>query len=177
VSSRTLSSGKSSRAQPRVPEALPWIGLAVRVVAAAIWLVSGAGTVADLSQFEAQVQAYKLLPGALEAPFAYTLPFMEIAIGLYLLVGLLIRPVAILSCLLMSVFIFAMAQAWARGLSLDCGCFGSLARERVGLGTIVRDAALGIPSLVLAVWPPRRWSLDALWLRRPDPFARRADAR
>jgi uncharacterized membrane protein YphA (DoxX/SURF4 family) len=156
-----------------VADALPWIGLTVRLVAAAIWLVSGAAKVADLSHFEAQVQAYKLLPGGLEAPFAYVLPFVEIAIGLYLLVGLLVRPVAIFACLLMVVFIAAMAQAWARGLSVDCGCFGTLARERVGLATIVRDAALGIPSLVLALWPARHWSLDALWLGRPDAFGER----
>lgn len=171
MSSRTLSSGRSSRAQPLVAEALPWIGLAVRVVAGAIWLVSGAAKVADLFHFEAQVEAYKLLPAALEAPFAYALPFVEIAIGLYLLVGLLVRPVAIFSSFLLAVFLVAMAQAWARGLSLDCGCFGTLARERVGFGTILRDAALGIPSLVLAIWPARKWSLDTHWLGRPDAFA------
>jgi uncharacterized membrane protein YphA (DoxX/SURF4 family) len=143
------------------------------MVAAAIWLVSGVAKIGDLSHFEAQVQAYKLLPGGPEARFAYSLPFAEIAIGLYLLVGLLVRPVAIFACVLMVVFTAAMAQAWARGLSLDCGCFGTLARERVGFGTIVRDAALGLPSLVLALWPARRWSLDALWLGRPDEFAER----
>jgi uncharacterized membrane protein YphA (DoxX/SURF4 family) len=95
-----------------VAEAVPWIGLAVRVVAAAIWLVSGAAKVVDLSHFEAQVQAYELLPGALEAPFTYALPFVEVAIGLYLIVGLLVRPVAIFACLLMVVFIAALGQAW-----------------------------------------------------------------
>jgi uncharacterized membrane protein YphA (DoxX/SURF4 family) len=119
------------------------------------------------------VQAYKLLPGALEAPFTYALPFVEVAIGLYLIVGLLVRPVAIFTCLLMVVFIAALGQAWARGLSLDCGCFGALARERVGLGTVLRDAALGIPSLILAIWPARHWSLDAYWLGRPDEFGER----
>jgi hypothetical protein len=84
-----------------------------------------------------------------------------------------VRPVALFACLLMVVFIAAMAQAWARGLSLDCGCFGALARERVGLGAILRDAALGIPSLVLVLWPARRWSLDTLWLGRPDEFGER----
>jgi uncharacterized membrane protein YphA (DoxX/SURF4 family) len=182
VSSPTRCCETSSPARPRVARALPWIGLVVRLLAAAIWLVSGAAKVADLTHFQAQVHAYDLLPGALEAPFAYALPFVEIAIGAYLLVGLLVRPVAIFACLLMVVFIAAMAQAWARGLSLDCGCFGSLAREPVGLGTILRDAALGIPSLILAIWPARLLSLDSAWLGRPDEFggrwrAERATAR
>jgi uncharacterized membrane protein YphA (DoxX/SURF4 family) len=156
-----------------VADALPWVGLAVRLLAAAIWLVSGVSKLVDLSQFETQVHAYQLLPTALDAPFAYTLPFLEVGIGLYLLVGLLVRPVAVFACCLMAVFIVAMAQAWARGLSLDCGCFGTLARERVGLGTILRDAALGIPTLVLAIWPARHWSLDSAWLEHTDAFGGR----
>lgn len=150
--------------------ALPWLGLAVRLGAAAIWLVAGVAKLADLERFHAQVHAYQLLPSALETPFAYTLPFVEVGLGLYLALGLLVRPAAVLACALMLVFVAAMAQAWARGLSVDCGCFGSLARERVGLGTILRDAALGLPSLALALWPARVLSVDRAWLGRPDRF-------
>ena len=154
-------------------DVFPWTGLAVRVAAALIWLVSGAAKLADLTHFHAQVHAYHVLPGALEAPFAYALPFVEVALGAYLLVGLLVRPAAIVACVLMLVFIAAMAQAWARGLSIDCGCFGTLGRERVGLGTVLRDAALGLPSLALTIWPARQLSLDHAWLGRPDVFGAR----
>jgi uncharacterized membrane protein YphA (DoxX/SURF4 family) len=156
-----------------VARALPWLGLAVRLGAAAIWLVAGISKLGDLEHFHAQVQAYKLLPGALEAPVAYALPFVEVGLGLYLALGLLVRPAAILACCLMVVFVAAMAQARARGLSLDCGCFGSLAREKVGPGTILRDAALGLPSLALALWPARLLSVDRAWLGRPDRFTLR----
>ncbi len=154
--------------------ALPWIGLAVRLGAAGIWLAAGTAKLGNLEHFHAQVQAYELLPGALEAPFAYALPFVEIGLGLYLALGLLVRPAALLACALMVVFVAAMAQAWARGLALDCGCFGTLAKEKVGLGTIVRDAALGLPSLALALWPARLASLDQRLLGRPDPYRTRA---
>jgi uncharacterized membrane protein YphA (DoxX/SURF4 family) len=143
----------------------------VRVGAAAIWLVAGGAKIADLTHFHAQVEQYKLLPHALEAPFAYTLPFVECAVGLYLLIGLLVRPAAIVGCVLMVAFIVAMAQAWARGLVLNCGCFGTLDLQRVGLGTILRDAALGLPSLAMAIRPARKWSLDHLLLGKPDRFA------
>jgi uncharacterized membrane protein YphA (DoxX/SURF4 family) len=137
-----------------------WAGLATRLVAGGIWLTAGVAKIADLEQFRSQVHAYALLPGALEAPFAYAIPFVEVALGLYLAVGLLIRPAAVLGCLLMVVFIAAMAQAWARGLSLDCGCFGTLAEHKVGLWTVLRDAAFGVPSLALAIRPARFGSLD-----------------
>ncbi len=140
------------------------VGFAIRLAAAAIWLVAGIAKATDLERFRSQVAAYKLLPHALVAPFAYALPFVEGFAGLYLLVGLLVRPVAILTCMLMVAFLSAQAQAWARGLSLDCGCFGSLGHGHVGFWTIARDAALGVPGLVLALRPPRLWSLDRAWL-------------
>jgi uncharacterized membrane protein YphA (DoxX/SURF4 family) len=142
----------------------------VRVGAAAIWIVAGGAKIADLTHFNAQVEQYKLLPHALEAPFAYALPFVEVAVGIYLLIGLLVRPAAIVGCALMVAFIVAMAEAWARGLVLNCGCFGSLDLQRVGLETILRDAALGLPSLAMAIRPSRKWSLDSALLGKPDRF-------
>jgi uncharacterized membrane protein YphA (DoxX/SURF4 family) len=41
-----------------------------------------------------------------------------------LVLGLFTRPVAIASTLLMVAFIIGISQAWARGLTIDCGCFG-----------------------------------------------------
>jgi uncharacterized membrane protein YphA (DoxX/SURF4 family) len=158
-----------------VGRALPWLGLAVRLGAAAIWLVSGAAKIPDLEHFRSQVKAYDVLPGALVGSFTYALPFAEVGLGLYLAVGLLVRPAALFACALMVVFIAAQAQAWARGLRLDCGCFGSLAMERVGLGSVLRDAALGLPSLAVAIRPARLLSLDRAWLGLPDRFATRKE--
>ena len=139
---------------------MPWAGLAIRLVAAAIWLSTGIAKILDLQHFHAQVSAYKLLPHVFVEPFAYALPFGEAFAGLYLLVGLLTRATAIFTCVLMAAFLVAQVQAWARGLQLDCGCFGVLAQERVGFWSVARDAALGVPGLVLALWPARLFSLD-----------------
>jgi uncharacterized membrane protein YphA (DoxX/SURF4 family) len=155
----------------RKETAVAGLGVLVRLTAAGIWLVAGAAKIADLQHFHAQVVQYRLLPHALEAPFAYTLPFVEVLVGLYLAVGLLTRAAAAVGCVLMILFLVAQAQAWARGLVLDCGCFGNLSHETIGLWTILRDVALGIPSLVM-LWRPARWlSLDSALLGLPDRFA------
>jgi uncharacterized membrane protein YphA (DoxX/SURF4 family) len=153
--------------------ALPVVGLAIRLAAAAVWLTAGLAKIVDLGHFHDQVQQYRLLPGGLEAPFAYTLPFVEVLVGVYLLVGLLTRIAGIVACLLMVLFLVAQGQAWARGLVLDCGCFGAIAHEQVGAGTILRDLALGFPSLAMAIRPARLMSLDSVLLGLPDAFARR----
>ena len=139
---------------------LPWAGLAVRLLAGAIWLTAGIAKILDLEHFHAQVALYKLLPHVFVQPFAYALPFVEVFAGFYLLVGLFTRATAIFTCVLMVAFLIAQIQAWARGLQLDCGCFGALAHQSVGFWSIARDMALGIPGLVVAIWPSRRYSLD-----------------
>ena len=152
------------------------VGLAVRLVAAAIWLAAGIAKLFELEHFRSQVAAYKLLPSALvDAVRLRRCRSSRPSLGLYLLVGLADRPAAILSCVLMGAFLIAQTQAWARGLSLDCGCFGALGQQKVGFWSIARDAALGIPGLVLAFRPARYLSLDALLLDLPDAFARRTD--
>jgi uncharacterized membrane protein YphA (DoxX/SURF4 family) len=150
--------------------AVPILGVAIRLSAAAIWLVAGATKVADLEQFHVQVGQYQLLPHVAESPFAYALPFVELLVGLYLAVGLLTRAAAAAGCVLMVLFLVAQGQAWARGLSLDCGCFGTLAHEHVGAMSVLRDVALGIPSLVMLWRPARLLSLDARLLALPDMF-------
>jgi methionine-rich copper-binding protein CopC len=64
--------------------------------------------------------------------------------------------------------------AGARG---DCGCFGAVVQERVGLTSILRDAALGLPTVVLALWPARKLSLDTRLLGKPDGFTLRRRGR
>ena len=81
---------------------LPWAGLAVRLAGAAIWLFAGITKLTDLDGFRLQVHAYQILPSGIETAFSYALPLVEIVLGLYLLVGALVRPVAIVSCVLMA---------------------------------------------------------------------------
>ena len=154
-------------------KALPVVGFAIRLTAGAIWLVAGVAKIADLEQFRVQVEAYRVVPGALEAAFAYALPFVEVGIGLYLVVGLLVRGTAAVSCVLMALFVVAMVQARVRGLVLDCGCFGPLARQPISWWAIARDGALGLPGLVMLLLPARWLSLDARLLGRRDPWDRR----
>ncbi|HEY5857040.1 MAG TPA: MauE/DoxX family redox-associated membrane protein [Aldersonia sp.] len=130
-----------------------WVGLLARLGLAAIWLISGALKAADPVQTTVAVGAYQLLPHSLVRPVADTLPFVEIAIGLVLLAGIGVRAAAVASTLVLAVLIGAVASAWARGLSIDCGCFGGGgpvpdASWRDYAGEILRDVGF----LALALW-------------------------
>jgi len=149
---------------------LPWLGFAVRLLAAAVWIFAGATKVTDLGAFAAQVDRYELLSGFLVVPLAYILPFFEIFLGLYLAAGLFVRASALAGTILFAVFLAAQTQALIRGLTLDCGCFGTLTQAPLGPWTILRDIALGVPTFLMLGLPARRVSLDSRLFDAPDGF-------
>jgi len=156
---------------PRARDALPWLGLALRLASGAVWLVAGVTKLPDLSGFPALVERYQLLPHILAQPFGYLLPFLEIGLGLYLAAGLFVRGSALVGTVLFAVFLTAQVQAWLRGLPLDCGCFGTISRSTVGPATIARDILLGIPTFLMLAFPARTLSLDRRLFGAPDSFS------
>ena len=149
---------------------LPWVGLALRLAAGLIWVVSGAAKLPDIRTFQVLVDKYGILPGWATGPFAYVLPFAEIGIGLYLAAGLFVRLAAGAGTFLFAVFLAAQVWAWARGLSIDCGCFGTAVQTAVSPLTMLRDFCLGIPTFLMLAFPARRLSLDGRLFDAPDSF-------
>jgi uncharacterized membrane protein YphA (DoxX/SURF4 family) len=131
-----------------------------------VFLVAGGLKVIDPQSSVAAVRAYRLLPSSLATIVGWGLPFAEIALGVLLLAGIATRLVAVASAVLLLIFIAAVTSAAARGLSIDCGCFGGggdVAPGQAAYGIeIVRDVGL----LLLAVWlvwqPRSRLTLDRL---------------
>jgi uncharacterized membrane protein YphA (DoxX/SURF4 family) len=140
--------------------ALAWLGFAVRLGAAAVWIIAGAAKIPQIQAFHVLVQRYGILPDAVAGPFSYILPFFELAVGLYLAVGLFVRGTALAGTFLFAAFLVAQASAWIRGISLDCGCFGAIAETTVGPLTMLRDFSLGIPTFLMLAFPARALSLD-----------------
>ena len=140
----TSSPLRGARYSERVSRAhvLDLVGTLARLGLAAVWLVSGTLKAIDLDQTVVAVRAYDVLPRAAVDVVAAVLPLLEIALGLLLLVGIGTRLVAVASAVLLLVFIAGVTQAWARGLSIDCGCFGGGGAVAPGAdGVRARDAA------------------------------------
>ena len=155
---------------PREHNALPLLGFAIRIAAAAVWIVAGVAKVPQIESFRELVGRYGILPPVLAAPFAYVLPFFEIGLGLYLAAGLFVRGSALVGTFLFAAFLTAQAQAWARGITLDCGCFGTAVQTTVGPLTLLRDLGLGIPTFLMLALPARRFSLDRRLFGAKDFF-------
>ncbi len=152
----------------------PWLGLAARLLLGGVLLAAGLLKIGNLGESVNAVRGYQLLPWALTVPVGYALPIIEIVVGLLLVLGLFTRWAALVGSLLMLAFIIGIASAWARGISIDCGCFGgggAIAAEQALAAypwEIARDVGLLLCGLWL-VWRPRTpWALhDRLFPSRP----------
>ncbi|OKI89272.1 MauE/DoxX family redox-associated membrane protein [Micromonospora sp. CB01531] len=155
------------------PAVRPWLGAAVRLGLAAVWLFAGATKVGDLAASGRAVNAYQVMPYEVATVIGAALPFVELALGVLLLVGLASRLVASVSTALLVVFITGIASAWARGLAIDCGCFGSGGQLAAGqapsyLPEILRDLGFLVMAGFLLIWPRTPFSVDG-WLAGAAP--------
>ncbi|MDR1151625.1 MAG: DoxX family membrane protein [Bifidobacteriaceae bacterium] len=143
----------------------PWLTLAARLGVAAVALAAAIPKFADLRQSQRATAAYELMPVALSNVVGIVLPVVELAVGLLVLAGLLSRYAAALFGLMMVVFVIGIAQAWARGLNIDCGCFGgggalpAGAKAAYGL-EIARDLLFLAGAAIIVRWPRSALSLD-----------------
>ena len=141
----------------------PWLATAARLLLGGVLVVAGALKIPDPAAAGRAVRAYQLLPEGLVGPVAFGLPVLEIAVGLALLAGVFVRTAALGAAALMVVFLAGVVSAWARGLQIDCGCFGGGGEVAPGEtaypGEVVRDTALLLVALALARRPRSRLAL------------------
>jgi uncharacterized membrane protein YphA (DoxX/SURF4 family) len=142
----------------------PWLTLLARLILGGVLIVAGALKVGNLQKSAMSVRAYEMLPIWLANFFGYALPWVEIGIGALLVLGVAVRMMGALGALIMLGLIIAIAQAWARGLSIDCGCFGGGGaidpEDTKYLSTILRDIGFLALGVFLYFYPKGRFALD-----------------
>jgi len=142
-----------------------WGATSARVVLGGVWIYAGVSKISDLPASVRAVEAYELLPLGLAEFVGAALPFVEITIGLFLIAGFATRLNAVVSTVLLTAFVIGIASAWARGLRIDCGCFGGGGElgegESPSYGVdLARDLGLLLLAGLLAWWPASRLSAD-----------------
>lgn len=142
----------------------PWFGLLARLILGGVLFAAGYLKVGKADESQMAVRAYEMLPIPVANLLGLFLPFVEVVIGALLILGALTRVMAALGGFTMFVFIIAIAQAWARGLNIDCGCFGGGGAVAPGetkyLQEILRDIGLVFLAGYLIRYPSTKFSLD-----------------
>jgi uncharacterized membrane protein YphA (DoxX/SURF4 family) len=142
----------------------PWLGLIARLILGGVLFVAGYLKVGATEKSQMAVRAYEMLPISVANTLGLVLPFVEVAIGALLILGSLTQVMAALGGFTMVIFIIAISQAWARGLNIDCGCFGGGGAVEPGqtkyLQEILRDAGLAFLAGYLIRYPVTKFSVD-----------------
>jgi uncharacterized membrane protein YphA (DoxX/SURF4 family) len=126
--------------------------LVSRLVLGGIFAYASFDKILHPSEFAEVVYNYQILPNALVNLTSILLPWVELGIGLLLILGLFL-PGAVFTCnFLLAVFFAALVFNMARGLDIDCGCFTSSVGPSSGsvmAWYILRDAVFLIMGLYL----------------------------
>ena len=146
------------------PEVKSWLTLLTRVLLGGVLILAGVLKAKAPYEAAAAVRAYQVLPNSLASLLGHTLPWLEIGAGLLLVLGVAVKKSAWFGGALMVLFIVAISQAWARGLSIDCGCFGNGGAVAPGhtkyLQEILRDIGLMLCAIYLIKFPHGKLGLD-----------------
>ena len=142
----------------------PWFTFIFRLTLGGVLLVAGGLKVGNPQKSAMSVRAYEVLPINIANFFGYVLPWFEIGVGALLILGVAVKISALLGGATMFIFILAISQAWVRGLSIDCGCFGGGGTvdpsETKYLEGILRDFGLMFMAIYLYRFPSGRFALD-----------------
>ena len=127
------------------------IVLVARLILGGVFIYASIDKIINPGDFAKIISNYHVLPFGLENLLAITLPWLELFAGICLIIGVFIDGATVLVVLMNIVFIFAISQALARGISIECGCFSvaSDSGSNIGIQTILRDIGYLLLSYVV----------------------------
>ena len=97
--------------------------LIIRLILGGLFLAAGLSKVGAPLRTLGTVYSYQIvLPDWIASTIAYSLPWMEILLGLAMLAGLWLPVATGWTAAMLAAFALLTAQAWWRGLPIDCGC-------------------------------------------------------
>jgi len=139
---------------------MPTVTLVLRIALAAVLIVAGALKIGHAADLASAIAGFRLLPGAVVAPLALALPYVEIFFGGYLLLGLFTRTVAIVIAVQFALYAGAIASAVLRHIPADCGCFGPHDVATADWPHVAFDVALAAIAAIIAYGAPGALALD-----------------
>lgn len=136
-----------------------YIILVSRLFLGFIFLSFGMSKISDPVAFAKEIGNYDLLPIFSLNFFAIILPWIEIVIGILLILGIRLKANALIGAILMVIFIIMVAIAWARGLDISCGC-SSAFPQKVGLPKILENSGLLFLSFLIYINPLNNFTFE-----------------
>jgi uncharacterized membrane protein YphA (DoxX/SURF4 family) len=133
---------------------------ALRAALGGVFLAAGLLKVSHPELLAATIAAFRVLPQPIIAPLAIALPYFEMILGGYLIVGLFTRPAAYVAAAQLAGFAAAIASVIVRGIPTACGCFGPSDTAPASWVDVARDLILAAVAVAVALRGPGILALD-----------------
>lgn len=130
---------------PCAPCVLSWLNLTGRFLLALVFAVAGGLKIGDPIGFARNITDYDLVPELFVPMIAVVLPWWEVGAGALALAGRWKVGALAMLAGMSAAFLVVGGITLARGLTVECGCFGFLS-ERVGPVSVSIEAALAVMS-------------------------------
>ena len=112
-----------------------------RLTLGLIFIVASGDKILHPKAFAEIIHNYQILPDGLINLVAIVLPWLELVLGVLLVIGLWLPGAVILANVLLLVFFFSLIFNAIRGLDVHCGCFAtSVSTKSTVAWTILRDS-------------------------------------
>ena len=139
--------------------------IAVRLILGCVFLYASLDKILHPAAFAKAIYNYQILPDALINLTAIILPWLEVLLGIFLILGGWFPGAIFLTNFLLAVFFGALVFNLARGLDIYCGCFST--SQEAGSGEsmvwyVIRDGIFLIMALYLfsQVFSRRQLGID-----------------
>jgi len=135
----------------------PWVHRVLGLALGGVFLYAAHDKVIDPRPLVTIIWNYRILPPGPVNLMAIYMPWMELVIGLGLVIGLKRRAAAFWAAALLLVFTAALLVNAVRGLDVACGCFSTSATETHNAWLLVlRDLPMLLAALWLLLLPPQK---------------------
>jgi uncharacterized membrane protein YphA (DoxX/SURF4 family) len=134
--------------------------LTIRMLLGFIFIFAAITKVTDPEGFSQAIYNYKLIPDFLINFLAIIIPWIELVAGILLAFGISVKENSVIFSGLLVLFIVAIGISLARGLNIDCGCFGTIDGSKIGLLKILENIGLLLLSLILIKFDSKYLSIS-----------------
>ena len=104
--------------------------------------LSGLAKIMDLATFGRAVNSFGLLPSNWVALVTIAIPYLELILGLMLLLNFYARTAYVTALTMLIVFTALSAYKYFSGDISDCGCFGKLMQRKTDEKLLIENALL-----------------------------------
>jgi putative oxidoreductase len=130
----------------------PWVGLLLRVYVGGVFVYASMYKINYPGEFAETIASYQLLPYWAVNLTALIMPWLELASGVLLVLGVRTKSAAALVGGMLLLFSLVILVTLLRGIPIGCGCFTSV-EEPLGWGTLWRDLLWLAMTLQVYIFP------------------------